>query len=158
MSIEPVKKHRPGPGSVVVSLLLIAFALLVLWDTTTYVDMDSAVFPRTFAIVLIVASLAYIVAWLIGKVEREEPPQPGSWPRRILLVVVMLVGTLAMPLLGFVLAAIPVFGVLLLVAMHERWTPIRMIVFPLVGLGVVFGFYYLFQELLLVPLPTARLF
>jgi putative tricarboxylic transport membrane protein len=151
-------REPPRAGSVVVAALMIAVACVVLWDSTRYTDADSAVFPRTFAVVLIVASLAYIVVWLLGRADPEVPPSPGSAPRRILLVVAMLAGALAMPMIGFVAAALPVFGALLLVAMYDPWTRFRMVVYPLVGIAVVLGFYYVFQELLLVPLPAARLF
>lgn len=155
---SPKPTERPGPGGVVVAALLIVFACFVLWDTLGYVDSDSSVFPRTVAGVLILASLAYIVVWLLGRAEPEDPAPAGSWPRRILLVAVMLVGALAMPLVGFIPAALPIFGALLLAAMYDKWTPFRIVVYPVVGVAIVLGFYYVFQELLQVPLPTATLF
>jgi Tripartite tricarboxylate transporter TctB family len=154
----PKAAERPSVGGVVVAALLIVFACFVLWDTLGYVDGDSSVFPRTVAAVLILASLAYIVAWLLGRAEPEGPPPPGSWPRRILLVAVMLIGALAMPLVGFIPAALPIFVALLLGAMYDRWTPFRIVVYPLVGVAIVLGFNYVFQVLLQVPLPAATLF
>jgi hypothetical protein len=148
---------RSDTGGAVVAALLIAFACFVLWDTLSYKDSDSYVFPRTFAVVLIVASLAHIIVWLIGRTA-PEAPSAGSWVRRMLLVAVMLAGALAMPLVGFIPASLPIFGALLLVAMYDRWTPFRIVVYPLVGAAIVLGFYYIFQELLLVPLPAATLF
>ena len=154
----PKATERPNAGGVVVAALLIVFACFVLWDTLGYVDSDSSVFPRTVAAVLILASLAYIVTWLLGRAEPEGPTAPGSWPRRILLVAVMLMGALAMPLVGFIPAALPIFGALLLGAMYDRWTPFRIVVYPLIGVAIVLGFYYVFHELLLVPLPATTLF
>jgi hypothetical protein len=154
----PKATERPSAGGVVVAALLIVFACFVLWDTLGYVDSDSSVFPRTVAAVLILASLAYIVTWLLGRAEPEGPTTPGSWPRRTLLVAVMLTGALAMPLVGFIPAALPIFGALLLGAMYDRWTPFRIVVYPLIGVAIVLGFYYVFHELLLVPLPTRTLF
>lgn len=150
--------QRKNIGEVVVSAVLIGVGCLVLWDTTTYADADSAVFPRTFSFVLIGACIAYIVVWLMGRGEERPVPESGSAIRRILLVTVMLGGALAMPWIGFLAAAVPVFGALLLVAMYDPWTPYRAIVYPLVGLALVFGFFFVFQELLLVPLPTGKLF
>jgi hypothetical protein len=150
--------HRKNIGEVVVSVLLIGAGCLVLWDTTTYADPDSAVFPRTFAIVMIGACIAYIGLWLLGRGENRPEPEAGSMIRRVLLVAVMLAGAVAMPWIGFLAAAIPVFAGLLLVAMYDPWTPYRAIVYPLIGLALVFGFYFVFQELLLVPLPTGKLF
>lgn len=148
---------RSDVGGVIVAAVLIGIACLVLWDTTTYVDLDSKVFPRTVAIVLILASLGYIVLWLLGRTA-PEPRTEGSWPRRILLVLVMLASVLAMPLVGFLAASLAMFALLLVVAMYDPWTPYRVIVYPIVGVAVVLGFYYIFSELLLVPLPTASLF
>lgn len=153
----PTETNR-SIGEVVVSVLLVGVACLVLWDTTTYVDSDSAVFPRAFAIVLIIACIAYIGVWLTGRGENRPEQERGSIVRRVLLVVVMFCGALALPWIGFLAAAVPVFGALLLIAMYDPWTRYRTIVYPLIGLAVVFGFYYVFQELLMVPLPEGRLF
>jgi hypothetical protein len=149
---------RKDAGGAVVAAILVGVGCLVIWDTMEYVDADSAVFPRTFAGVMIVASLVYIVTWVIGRGEHRPEPEAGSARRRVLLVVIMLSGALAMPWIGFIPAALPVFGALLLVAMYDPWTPYRMVVYPLIGAGIVFGFYFLFSQALLVPLPTARLF
>jgi putative tricarboxylic transport membrane protein len=134
---------------------MVLFGCFVLWDTLSYVDGDSSVFPRACAITLILVSLAYIFFWLLGYGEPDATPASGAWWRRLTLVAVMLVGTLVMPLIGFLPAALPIFGTLLVVAMHDQWTPFRMIVYPLVGLAIVLGFFYAFQELLQVQLPTA---
>lgn len=149
---------RKDIGEVIVAALLIGVGCMVLWDTTTYADADSSVFPRTFAFVLIGACIAYIGMWLMGRGEARSEPEAGSAVRRVLLVAVMLAGALAMPWIGFLAAAVPVFAALLLVAMYDPWTPYRAIVYPLIGLALVFGFFFVFQELLQVPLPTGRLF
>lgn len=144
-------------GGAVVSAILIAIACLVIWDSLSYSDPDSAVFPRTFAGVMIVASAAYILAWLFGRAKAGAPPETGSTTRRVLLVLVMLAGSLAMPWIGFLAAALPVFGALTLIAMFDPWTRFRVLVYPLIGIAVVLGFYFLFLHVLQVPLPTGRL-
>lgn len=151
-------ESRRDTGGAVVAALLIGVGCLVLWDTTGYADPDSAVFPRTFSGVMIAACIAYIGMWLAGRGEDLGTPEPGSAIRRILLVAVMLAGALSMRWIGFLAAAVPVFGALLLIAMYDRWTPYRAIVYPLIGLALVSGFYFVFQELLQVPLPEGRLF
>ena len=65
---------------------------------------------------------------------------------------------LNIPLVGFLPAGAAVFLALLGLAMYDPWTPYRRVVFPLVGLAIVAGFYVLFSEALLVPLPTGSLF
>jgi hypothetical protein len=149
---------RKDTGGAVVAAILIGIGCLVIWDTLEYVDSDSAVFPRTFAGVMIAASLVYVLMWLLGRGEQRPEPEAGSARRRVLLVVIMLAGALTMPWIGFIPAALPVFGALLLVAMYDPWTPYRMVVYPLIGTAIVLGFYFLFSQALQVPLPTARLF
>tara|TARA_Y100000813_G_scaffold193219_1_gene172222 strand:- start:250 stop:732 length:483 start_codon:yes stop_codon:yes gene_type:complete len=149
-------------GGAVISTIFIGIACLVIWDTQSYVDPDSAVFPKTFALVLIAASLAYILQWIFRRTgvqeETGEDTGGGSVIRRVLLIAVMLGGTLAMPVLGFIGSALPVFAALTLVAMYDPWTRFRAIVYPLVGIAVVLGFFYLFREVLQVPLPVGSLF
>lgn len=70
----------------------------------------------------------------------------------------MLAGALAMPWIEFIPASLPVFGALILVAMYDPWTPFRIVVYPLIGIAIVIGFYFLFSEALQVPRPTARLY
>lgn len=151
-------RSRPDTGGALVAVLLIAVGGLALWDSRAYVDPDSAVFPRIVAIAMIAALVIYLMGWLLGRGKRVVTKGRGSWVRRALLVGTMLAGALAMSHMGFLLAAIPVFGALVMVAMHDTWTPARMAVYPLIGLSVIIGFYYLFQELLLVPLPSGKLF
>ena len=159
---------QPAPardvGTAVVAALMVLFGAAAISDTYSYFDFDSAVFPRTVAIVLILLSLAVLVRWVaqrtgvIGAAPNEAIENGGSWPRRIALVVVMLAAALAMPWVGFLVAALVSFAMLLVIAMHDPWTPARIVVYPLVGLAIVVGFYVLFAELLMVPLPDGRWF
>ena len=145
-------------GSVVIAALLLICGAVVLWETTTYFDFDSAIFPRTVASLLVALCLIYIVLWLMGLTRALDPAEPGSWPRRIGLVLLMLAGAFAMPWAGFILSSLVTFGCLTLLAMYEPWTRLRIIVYPLIGIAIVFGFYLLFGEILRVPLPVGSLF
>ena len=51
-----------------------------------------------------------------------------------------------------------VFAVITWFAMYDQWTRFRLIVYPLVGVGIVIGFYAIFAKVLLVPLPMGLLF
>lgn len=158
MRIDTGKDTGKDTGGAIISALLIGIGCLVIWDSLSYVDRDSAVFPRTFAGVLIAASVAYIVQWLLGRTRAPLAEHMGSARRRVLLVAVMLAGALAMPWLGFIAAALPVFAALTLIAMYDPWTKFRLAVYPVVGIAIVLGFYFLFTEVLLVPLPVGSLF
>jgi hypothetical protein len=148
-------------GSVIIAALILLFGVVVIWDTTTYSDFDSAVFPRIVSSGMIALCLLYIVLWLIGLAGAragDGETEEGSWPRRVGLVILMLGGTLAMPWAGFILSSLVTFAALTLIAMYEPWTTTRIIVYPLVGIAVVLGFYVLFGELLRVPLPEGTWF
>ena len=145
-------------GGAIMSALLIAFGAFAIYDTTGYADPDSAVFPRTVAIGLILMSSLYLVTWLLNRADPAAPREGGSWVRRIAFVVVMLAAALAMPWVGFIPSALASFALLMIIAMYDAWTMRRAVVYSLAGTIVVLGFYALFAKLLHVPLPTGWLF
>lgn len=145
-------------GGTIIAALFVLLGALCWWDTTDMSDPDSYVFPRSIIVLMIAFSLLLILRNLTRGGGQHHRSTEGSWPRRIGLVGVMLLGVLTMPLVGFLPAGAAVFLALLGLAMYDRWTPYRAIVFPLVGLAIVAGFYVLFSEVLLVPLPTGSLF
>lgn len=144
-------------GGIVAAAVLVLVGAIALYDTAGYADIDSAVFPRTVAIGLILSSIGYIVfAFVRGP--RAERTNPGSTPRRIALVAAMLLSVIAMPWIGFVASGIIAFLCLILVSMHDPWTRQKAILYPIVGIAIVIGFFALFRYGLLVPLPQGRLF
>ncbi|MCL4766407.1 MAG: tripartite tricarboxylate transporter TctB family protein [Hyphomicrobiaceae bacterium] len=162
-------EHQPTPagdaGTAIVAASMVIFGTLAITDTYEYFDFDSAVFPRTIAAALVLLALVILLQWVAQRTgvstgaETGEPVESGgSWPRRIALVAAMLGAALAMPWIGFQVTALIAFAVLLVVAMHDPWTPARLIVYPAVGLAIVMGFYFLFAKLLMVPLPVGRWF
>src|SRR3546814_2979766 len=109
-------------------------------------DPDSYVFPRSIIVLMIAFSLLLILRNLAFGGGRPRSADEGSWPRRIGLVAVMLLGALAMPLVGFLPAGVAVFLAILALAQYDPWTTHRRIVFPLVGVAIVVGFYVLFSD------------
>ena len=165
MSIEHPANPRSDVGSPVTAALMIILGALTINDTYAYADFDSVVFPRAVAIVLMLLALAILLRWLVQRTgnlavgETGEPAESGgSWPRRIALVAVMLGAALAMPWIGFQVVGLITFAGLIIIAMHDPWTPFRIVVYPLVGIAIVTGFYLLFAKLLMVPLPVGRWF
>jgi hypothetical protein len=143
----------------VVAVVFILLAALSLWDTTTMADADSYVFPRAIAVAMIAFSIALIVWNLVRpSAEKGEAVKGASTPRRIGLVAAMLIGTALMPYVGFMLSGLVVFAAIMWFAMYDRWTRFRLIVYPLVGIGIVTGFYTIFAKVLLVPLPAGLWF
>jgi hypothetical protein len=155
------KKPKVDLGGMLVAAILILVAIVALWDTTNMADADSFIFPRAIAIAMIGFCSLFIV-WQflspsIGKND-EAGVVGGSTLRRVGLVLVMLASALLMPWLGFLLSGVLVFASIMALAMYDRWTPFRRLVFPLVGIAIVLGFYFMFAQLLLVPLPVGTLF
>jgi hypothetical protein len=139
--------------------LFIVLAAVSLWDTTHMLDSDSYVFPRAIAIALIVFCIMLIVWNLVRpSAAADQTIQKGSTVRRTLLVAIMLVSCLVMPWLGFLISGIITFGLLMMVAMYDQWTPQKRIIYPVIAVVIVLGFYTLFSKLLLVPLPMGILF
>lgn len=146
-------------GGMVTAVLFIVVAVASLWDTTHMADADSYVFPRAIALAMIVFSIALIVWGLVRPSSGNgEKVEGASTPRRIGLVAAMLVGTAMMPYVGFLVSGLIAFAAIMLLAMYDPWTRFRSAVYPLVGAGIVVGFYTIFAKVLLVPLPTGMLF
>lgn len=148
-------------AGMIVAAVLIVIALFALWDTTTMTDSDSYIFPRAVSLAMIIFSLFFIIKQLISPsmgVNDEAGTSGGSTPRRIGLVVTMIISALLMPWVGFLISGVIAFGSIMMLAMYDEWTIKRRLVFSLSGMVIVVGFYFMFSELLLVPLPSGNLF
>lgn len=150
-------EERRDRGGLVAALVLVGVGILTLVDANGYSDADSRVFPQTAAIVLILAAGASAAVSLLRGTSRDVA-QPGSTWRRVLLVLGMLLGAFAMPWIGFLPAALVVFLLTMLAAMHDGWSARRAFVYTGVAIAVVVGFTWLFEGALNVPLPDGWLF
>lgn len=147
-------------GGIWLPCVFIIIALGALWDTTNMLDSDSYVFPRAIAIAMIALNLLLIGRALLKMPSGQEEKHPtgGSTNRRVSLIAGMLISCVLMPYLGFLLSGIITFMLLMVVSMYDEWTAKLKIIYPLVALSLVVGFYLLFSKLLLVPLPVGFLF
>ncbi len=148
-------------GGIIVAAALIVLGIVALWDTTNMADADSFVFPRMVAISMIGFCILFIALQMIAPsigTNEEAGVVGGSSLRRIGLVTAMVLAALLMPWLGFLVSGALSFAAIMLLAMYDQWTPFRRLVFPVVGIVIVAGFYVIFAELLLVPLPVGSLF
>lgn len=158
MSEQTTKREISTP---IMAALFVALGAIVIWDTTSYTDADSYVFPRTIAIVMIVLSVLLVAQWLLGwSPSAKDPGVAGarSVPRRLALFAAMIGAALLMPYLGFLVTGLIVFLAIMLTAMYDPWTPYRFIVYPIAGAVIVGGFYLLFAQVLQVPLPVGSWF
>ncbi|MEM8652411.1 MAG: tripartite tricarboxylate transporter TctB family protein [Pseudomonadota bacterium] len=139
-------------GSLLISVFFVFAGIITLWDTQSYSDADSQVFPQAVAIALILcASLTLIVTFING--DEDEGFGQGIWWRRLLLVAALLSACFLMPIIGFLPAAIVSFTGGLFAAMHDRWSLKKALIYGVSGLTVMSAFYSLFRFVLLVPLP-----
>lgn len=139
-------------GSLIVTACFILAGVVTLYDTTGYSDRDSQVFPRAVAIILIVSAGVSFVTQLL-KPSDEKGFGRGSWWRRIVLVVAMFLACFAMPVIGFLPAGAIAFAGGLLAAMHNKWTPVNLLLYWGSGGVIMVVFYSLFKFALKVPLP-----
>ena len=96
-------------GSLLASLFFICAGLITLYDTTSYTDRDSQVFPQTVAIILVVtASFSFIARFL--KPSDEGGFGTGIWWRRALLIIAMFLMGFLIPKIGFLPAGVVAFS------------------------------------------------
>ena len=147
------KPDRDTPG-IILAAIFILLGAVFLYDSRSLLDPDSYVFPAAICTTMIVLSIAFIIWNMVRpQPDPEAAPTPGSTPRRVGLVVVMLSSAFVMPYAGFLLAGLGVFAALMMLAMYEPWNPKRAAVYTVAGVAIVTGFYVLFAKVFLVPLP-----
>lgn len=139
-------------GSLIVSVFFILAGFLTLYDTQSYSDADSSVFPQAAAILLIICATVSTIQNLIRPVTDEGFGQ-GSWWRRLLLVTTMLLTCAAMTYIGFLLASAIAFIGGMIAAMHDKWSIKKSIIYLGSGVLIMVVFYLLFRYALYVPLP-----
>lgn len=144
--------RKSAIGSLLVASLFVVAGAITLYDSMSYSDVDSKVFPRAAAILLIAASITSILLTLLKPVA-DEGFGNGSWWRRALLVCAMLGACVLMPKFGFVAASAVAFTGALIAANHDQWQLRSAIIYGISGAVVVGGFYSLFRFGLSVPLP-----
>lgn len=138
----------PGAAGSVIAIAIGAAALTYSGEFSTL----GSVFPRTVATLMIALGLVYIVFTLRGRTARG-PRAEGSHVRRVGVMAVMLAWAFTLQPLGFLPSSAAAFALLLALANHDRWTARRAVLFAAAGAGMLGGLYFLFKQVLLVPLP-----
>lgn len=149
----PTKREYDTPGMVLAAIFILIGGIFM-YDSRNLVDPDSFAFPVAICVVMIVLCIGFIV-WNLLKphVDEEATVVPGSTPRRIGLVALMLISAVIMPYIGFLPAGIGVFAALMVLAMYEPWSLKRALTYALICVAIVIGFYVVFDVIFLVPLP-----
>ncbi len=139
-------------GSLIISAVFVLAGVVTLYDTLSYTDRDSRVFPQTVAIILIVCASTSFILRFINPTDEGGFGQ-GVWWRRVLLISTMVLTCLAMPIVGFLPAGAIAFAGGLIAAMHDRWTLTNILIYWGSGGMIMVLFYTLFKYVLHVPLP-----
>ncbi len=139
-------------GSLIVSAFFVVAGLVALYDTLSYTDRDSQVFPQTVAVILIICAAVSFITRFMRPTDEGGFGQ-GIWWRRVLLVATMFLTCIAMPLVGFLPAGVIAFVGGLIAAMHDRWSVKNVVVYWGAGAVVMVAFFALFKFVLHVPLP-----
>jgi putative tricarboxylic transport membrane protein len=140
------------------ALIFIVIGAIGWWQIRNAPSPQAVMFPRTVIGLMVLFCLLVIVRNLLGRATPEARQPIGSIARQIGLLAAMVLATLAMPYIGFVIAALAAYIAIMAVAMYERWTPARRLLYPLSGVVVVLGFYYIFLHMFQVPLPEPAWF
>lgn len=153
MSDDRQAPRRAGGdvGGAIGSVIFIAIGAAALWHAGEF-SMLGAVFPRGIGGLMVALGLLYLVLFALGRT-RGGAPLEGSLVRRAGVALVMLAWAFALVPLGFLLSSALAFVLLLVIANHERWTPLRALLYGLSGAVMLGGLYVLFKIVLLVPLP-----
>lgn len=148
---------RDLPSMVLGGALALIGAFLLL--QTRGMSPLGAVFPRTIAAIMVVASLALAVVALRRAPSPAEPDgaTPGSLGRRVALILIMGVWVLAFPIVGFIVSGVVAFLALLAVANHDGWEPRSTALYAATAVVVVVGAYALITGVLNLPVPRGFL-
>jgi putative tricarboxylic transport membrane protein len=154
----PSRKERNDLAGTLGAVLFIVVGGVCWWNIHDINNFDAVIFPKTVIALMVALSALLIVRNMLGFAIAEAAAPPGSVLRRLGLLVAMIIGTLAMPFVGFLIAGLASYLAIMAVAMYERWSLPRRLLYPASGLLVVFAFYFVFKGLFLVPLPEPRWF
>ncbi|MDG1532687.1 MAG: tripartite tricarboxylate transporter TctB family protein [Paracoccaceae bacterium] len=148
----PEKRSQAHIGSLFVSAFFVIAGIVTLYDTASYTDRDSQVFPQAVAIILIITAGGSLIVRFLSPSD-EGGFGNGVWWRRALLVLTMLITCFAMPYIGFLLAGMIAFAGGLIAAMHEHWSTRTLLVYWGSGVIILTAFFSIFKYVLHVPLP-----
>ena len=140
------------------AIVFIIVGVVAWWQIHDAPSDQAAVFPLTVISLMVVFSVLLILRNLLGYGAPEGAAASGSVWRRVALVVAMILATVVMPYIGFVISALAAYIAIMAIAMYERWTGPRLLLYPAAGVVVVLGFYFIFQTVFQVPLPEPSLF
>lgn len=142
---------RPDIPGAIGSGLMVLLGAGAIYAARDYSDLG-AVFPRTVGALLVALGIVYILLVVLGRTRRVAGSD-GSALRRTLVAIVMLGWGFALGPLGFLPSGAAAMAALLLIAQHDRWTLRTALLYGLSTSVILGGMYFLFKQILQVPLP-----
>lgn len=140
---------RDWPG-LLVALTCIALGAWVIHEADSF-SRFAAIFPRSVAMIMILASTIWILIAAFGP-KHQRLPAPGTLGRPLGLITVGVLWAVLIPTLGFLPASIIGFIGAMLLAKFDPWPGRKWVKFLAIGVAVVVGGYALFKFALHVPL------
>lgn len=151
MSENP-RRDIPGIAG---SVVFIIVGVLAFWGARDFSPLGS-VFPRSMAVAMVVFAAAYIVMALLRPSAPTAMPAGSPW-RRSAAMAVLLAWAFLLGQVGFLTTSVIAYTALLIIANYDRWTPRMAVIYAVVGALVLGGLYWIFHQVLQVPLPTGVL-
>ena len=157
MPTDDTPRRRGDAGTIVLCVLFVALGI---WMIAGSFGMSplGAVFPRVIAGIMIASALGILGLRALGRVGPQAEVETGSTPRRLLLALALVAWAVLMPRLGFFTTSLAGFLAVLAIAEYDRWTARRTAAYVAAALALIGGFYLLFVQVLLVPVPRGALF
>jgi putative tricarboxylic transport membrane protein len=149
------KTPRRDISGIVGSAIFIIVGILAFWGARDFSPLGS-VFPRTMAVAVVVFAAAYIAMALLRPTAPAAKPIGSPW-RRGAAMAVLLVWAFLLGHVGFLATSVVAYTALLVIANYDRWTPRMAVTYAVVGALVLGGLYWVFHDVLQVPLPRGML-
>ncbi|MBE0619684.1 MAG: tripartite tricarboxylate transporter TctB family protein [Burkholderiales bacterium] len=149
---ENPRRDIPGIAG---SVVFIIVGILAFWGARDFSPLGS-VFPRTMAVAMVVFAAAYIAMALLRPTAPAAMPVGSPW-RRGAVMVVLIAWAFLLGRVGFLTTSVAAYTALLIIANYDRWTPRMAVIYAVVGALVLGGLYWVFHQVLQVPLPEGLL-
>lgn len=162
------RRRVHDPTGVAVAVLFICLGIVLIWQTGSMTPMGS-VFPITVSAAMIVFSVLLILRNLVigaRAAPAEDRPieemagreRSRETMHRVGFIAAMVFWIVALPLLGFFVASLAGFFLVMAVSLHERLSMKQALLLAATGIVMVAGFYFIMREVLLIPMPSGLFF
>lgn len=147
---------RPG---LICAVGFLALGLYIFWGSRGMSAVGS-IFPTTISAGLVVFSLGLIAAILFRRAApaMERAEGSGGNARRLGLAFVMAVWVLLVPVIGFLISSLVAFVAIMVLADHDRPGPRTWVIWGASGIAIVFAFWWIMSDVLLLRMPSGVLF